>query len=107
MNRIRELRQRMNMTQSEFAELCDVSTVSISRYESGWNMGSIAAQKVAQACHVSIDYVLDKPRTEADQAIVLSDREYTMITNYRKLSDCAQSLIEMIVKGMTEISSSK
>lgn len=58
MNRIVELRTSLNMTQDEFAEYCGVAKVSIARYEGGANVSRANAVKIAEACNVSIGFVL-------------------------------------------------
>ena len=58
MNRVLELRSKMGMTQDDFAALCGVARVSIARYEAGENIGRASAEKIAQACGVSVSFVL-------------------------------------------------
>lgn len=60
MNRVAQLRTSFGpqMTQEAFGEKCGLSRSSIARYESGENVSSIAAKKIAKACNVSRSYVL-------------------------------------------------
>ena len=48
MNNINSLRRSLRMSQAEFAEHCDMSVVSISRYESGAKISRNNAEKIAQ-----------------------------------------------------------
>jgi transcriptional regulator with XRE-family HTH domain len=48
----------LSMTQDEFAEHCNVSRISIARYEAGAEINRSNAVKVASACGVSVEYVL-------------------------------------------------
>lgn len=58
MNNVSVLRQRLNMTQDEFSEYCGVARISIARYEAGAEVSRANAKKIADACSVSIAYVL-------------------------------------------------
>ena len=60
MNRVAQLRTSFGpqMTQEAFGEKCGLSRSSIARYESGENVSSVAAKKIAKACNVSRSYVL-------------------------------------------------
>lgn len=57
MNAIKILRDQRGMTQDQFAELCGISKISITRYESGAPINRKNAQKIAAACKVSIDFI--------------------------------------------------
>ena len=93
MNNVRKLRHNLNMTQSAFAEYCDVSIISISRYEAGESISRRNAEKIAHACHVSIDYVLDqqpdpstREETQTPSGALLSEDENNLIEDYRRIS---------------------
>lgn len=58
MNNVFSLRNRLGMSQDAFAEYCNISRISIARYEAGGNVGRANAEKIASACEVSISYVL-------------------------------------------------
>lgn len=67
MNNVLMLRQSYKMTQDEFSEHCNVSRISIARYESGAEVSRVNAKKIAEACGVSISYVLgEKPPVSTD-----------------------------------------
>jgi transcriptional regulator with XRE-family HTH domain len=56
--RIKELRKNMGLTQKEFAELINVSTVSVSSYETEAKSPSLdMVINIAQKCNVSIDWL--------------------------------------------------
>lgn len=56
--RIKELRISMGLTQKDFAELINVSTVSVSSYETGAKTPSLdMVINIAQKCNVSIDWL--------------------------------------------------
>lgn len=56
--RIKELRTSKQLTQKELAETLNISTVSISSYETGTKTPSLDMVKnIAQKCNVSIDWL--------------------------------------------------
>ena len=91
-NNVRKLRNNLDMTQAAFAEYCDVSIISISRYESGERISARNAEKIANACHVSLDYVLGQekqpPESNIPDAVEydLSKEENQLIEDYRQIS---------------------
>ena len=92
-NNIRNLRYNLNMTQSAFAEYCDVSIISISRYEAGESISRRNAEKIAHACHVSIDYVRNRQtdpslqeEKQTPSGTLLSEDENSLIEDYRRIS---------------------
>ena len=58
MNNVLTLRNMLSMTQDEFAEHCNVSRISIARYEAGAEINRANAMKIARACGVPVEYVL-------------------------------------------------
>lgn len=58
-NRLRELREEKNLTQSEFSKLINVSQVAYSYYEIGKRAIPLDILiKIAQFYNTSIDYIL-------------------------------------------------
>jgi transcriptional regulator with XRE-family HTH domain len=56
---IRDLRISLGLSQSEFAEKCDISRVSVTRYERGITFPDASiVKKIAVACNVSYDYLM-------------------------------------------------
>ena len=68
MNTIIELRTQRGMTQDEFAEYCGVSRISIARYEAGARISTENAERIASACHVSVDWVLGRADPQKKEA---------------------------------------
>ncbi len=58
MNKVLDLRTKLQMTQDEFAEFCGIARISIARYETSGNISRASAEKIAKACGVSVSYVL-------------------------------------------------
>ena len=93
MSIVNDLRRRLGMTQEAFAEFCDVSRVSIARYDAGAPLSRQNAEKIARACDVSIDYLLafDTPeegsvRLSEPAAPLLSEEEQQVLKDFRALS---------------------
>ena len=91
-NNVRKLRNNLDMTQATFAEYCDISIISISRYESGERISARNAEKIANACHVSIEFVLGQekqpPESNTPNTVEydLSKEENQLIEDYRQIS---------------------
>ena len=58
MNNVLQLRTSRLMTQEAFAELCNVSRITIARAELGKDLSFPTANKIAKACNVSVSYVM-------------------------------------------------
>lgn len=68
MNRVYELRDKFSMTQEGFAEFCGISRSSIARYENGGEINRVNAKKIADACNVTIGYVLCEEKKPAAES---------------------------------------
>ena len=83
MNRIEELRKARHMTQYEFAEFCGLSRSSIARYEAGTALNLENAERIANACGVSMDYLLRRDVQEDDRMELLErireDRDFRLL----------------------------
>ncbi len=98
MNNVATLRNILSMTQDEFSEHCDVSRISIARYEAGGEINRKNAVKIASACGVSVAYVLgitDTPSPDSqqfmdDEALAIRER-LRRDPSYRLLFDAAGS----------------
>ena len=77
MNKIFLLREKLHMTQDEFAEYCGIAKISITRYEGGANLSRANAIKIAKACDVSIDYLMG---TETQKEDVPKTREARIVS---------------------------
>ena len=66
MNNVLLLRNQLCMTQDEFAEKCNVSRISIARYEAGAEINRANAVKIAAACGVPVEYVLGVEQQKDD-----------------------------------------
>lgn len=98
MNRVSEIRSKLNMSQEAFAEYCDISRISVARYESGAPLNRENARKIAAACNVSMDYLLymDFPDSSSDvlreknDVLLLSPDEKQLLEEYRAMAPKGQ-----------------
>lgn len=90
MNNVYTLRSAMAMTQDEFAEFCDVSRISIARYETGADINRANAVKIATACGVSVQYVLGvETKNEEPNEILIMRERLRRDPDYRLLFEAA------------------
>ena len=91
MNNVLILRKARAMTQDEFSEYCNVSRISIARYEAGSKVSRENAERIAKACHVSVSYVLGDTQDQGqDEAWAIRER-LRRDPNYRLLFNAADS----------------
>lgn len=93
MSTLSDLRTRLKMSQEAFAEFCDISRVSVARYEAGAPMSRKNAQKISRACGISMDALLDEKPAEtsidslkSEQEGKLSQEETKLISDYRAMT---------------------
>ena len=93
-NNVQRLREQKGLTQERFAELCGISRASIARYEAGEEINRKNAVKIADACEVTVDFVLgidtETPTGPDDLAWVIRERLRRDPT-YRLLFDAADN----------------
>ena len=107
MNSVRTLRKQLHMTQAEFAEYCDVSIVSINRYEAGCGVSSTNAIKIAQACRVPLDTVLSSsPGAQSETCVYTSPEEEDLLANYRILTQKGKQRLQDTLSDLLRIYSS-
>lgn len=105
MNRIRELRERMGMTQKDLAEVLFVEPNTISRYESESITPDIEGFKLmAKNFGTTIDYIVgltDEPWPAVPYAEKqLSDGERILVNGFRKLNEKNKAKVESFLLGM-------
>lgn len=81
--RVRQLRNELNLTQKEFAEGIDLTASALSAYENNTkNPSLIVARKISEKYHISIDWLCG-----------LSDKKSTEdSTKYQKYSELIEAL---------------
>ena len=87
--RLKEMRQRKGITQRELAELCGITDVQLSRYETGKMEPALSnLEAIADQLRVSVDFLLrrtDEPhKNYSDDQ--LDDNERVILETYRRES---------------------
>lgn len=104
MNNVLLLRTIKGMTQYEFADFCGMSRISIARYEAGAEINRANALKIADACGVSISYVLGDQGTGSSPA--LTDTEQRLLVAFRNADDVYKTVaLELLEAHQKEKSS--
>ena len=82
MNRIRELRKAINLTQGDLAKMLNTTTSNVSGWESGkWQPDNESLIKLAEIYNVSVDYLLGREEiTEEERAAGASATKKISIT---------------------------
>lgn len=84
--RLKELRQRHNLSQKEFASILKVSTGTVGNWEVGLREPNFEMLiKIADIFHVSCDYILDRVTDEKDGAgsAAVSESEEELLKEFR------------------------
>ncbi len=94
-NNIRVIRERLGLSQEEFASRCGISRTSIARYERGEAPSASNAKKIADACSVSIDDIMGAPSPsfEIRGYFRLENGEQALLEAYRALTEDQQIMI--------------
>lgn len=94
--KIKELRERLKLSQKEFGELIGVSQKRIGELENKTkNPSAMLLNRIAKALSAPIAYFLDEER-------IISDvEEDILIAHYRRLDDKSKKLAVEIVKILT------
>ena len=100
MSRVTELRHARNMTQDQFAEFCDVSHACIARYDAGAPISRKNAEKIAKACKVSVDYVLEMDANPEEGETMLREGICSLTQEEKKL---VQHYRELTAKGKMRV----
>ena len=99
MNNVLVLRKARAMTQDEFAEFCNISRISIARYEASGNISRAGAEKIAAACGVSVSLVLGDD-SEKKEAPIMSELRASLVDLMMDLSPEEEAQVRAFVAGM-------
>ena len=94
--RIKHLRESLNMSQTELATKIDVSKQTLYKYENDivTNIPSDKIEAIAHALNVSPSYIMDWDIKESDM-----DRAVTFYERYEKASPEIKAAIEALLKA--------
>lgn len=97
-NKLRELREELEIKQSELASLLHISQQAYSAYESGRSLiDIISLQKIAEYFDVPITVFLYEKTNESKTESVTSD-EIILLNNYRQLSKEKRQALLVLLK---------
>jgi len=98
---IRELRNELNLTQKELAEIAKISHRTIQNYENGLTPPSLnIIEKIASALGVSVErlisnYIFDNNTTASEIIEKISDEEYNQKINNLILTDIIFDIVDL------------
>lgn len=101
MNRIKFLREELNMTQQELADKLDGAKSTIAMYEKGNRKPSMEVLiKLSEIFHCSIDYLLCKSDIRNPQQINLDEMDIAFASGIRGLNKQNQETLKNIMEGL-------
>ena len=108
-DRLKKLRQKLNINQKEFAEKIGITAAALSSYENNLKNPSIAvAKRIAEAFNVSIDWLcgLTDKKTYSDEIITYGDviRLFLKLEKKLKLYASSGRYIDIEIKSLPSIS---
>lgn len=105
-NRLRAERERMGLSQTDFAKLADHSRSVQAGYEQGRVMPGGAYLAAIAAAGVDVLYVLTGQRTPSpDGVVVESEEEKRLLENYRAMDQAAKLNIQAVGDSFAQSSS--
>lgn len=97
------LRESKGYTQQQLADLLGLSQQSIQKYETSKSEPDIASLiSIADHFCVSVDYLIDHDPIGEDPNYAISEHEYSLIQNYRKLDVNTRRSIEIILQSLSK-----
>ena len=106
-DRLKSLRNRKGLSQSEFAKQIGVSKSSVNMYERGDREPNFETlEAIADYFNVDLDYLMGKSEIEnrarfvlgvTNAAPILTDDESDLLRKYRRLDDAAKGRIRHMV----------
>ena len=101
MNRIKFLREELNMTQQELADKLDGAKSTIAMYEKGNRKPSMEVLiKLSEIFHCRIDYLLCKSDIRNPQQINLDEMDIAFASGIRGLNKQNQETLKNIMDGL-------
>lgn len=112
-NRVRQLRQFLNISQEEFGKRIGITKSSVSNFEKGTrNMSEQTIKSICREFNVSIawlkegigDMFTDLPETILDQLVEeyhLDDFDKELIKKYLDLTDSEREVIKKYIKSLS------
>lgn len=96
MNKIKDLRQKNGMKQSELARLLNCAATAVSNYETGYR--SLDVETIHALCDIfgcTADYLLGRSEQLTPE---LSDEEARLIAGFREADEDARAMVRLALK---------
>lgn len=100
MNRLRDIRMENRMNQADLAKLLNVSSMTVSRYESGGS--DIDSTTVCKLCEIfgcTADYLLGRSSLPTAE---LSEEESRLLQAYRRGDDRARDMVKLALEPFVQ-----
>ena len=100
LNRIKQLRQKYKMTQSELAQILKCSNTAISNYEVG--LRDLDSETVCKLCDIFLctaDYLLGRSSLPTAE---LSEEESRLLQAYRRGDDRAKDMVKLALEPFVQ-----
>lgn len=101
MNRIKILREELNMTQQELADKLDGAKSTVAMYENGSRKPSMEVLlKLSEIFNCSIDYLLCKTDTRNPEKINIDEAEVSFLTGVKGLNETNKMIIKNTLEAL-------
>lgn len=102
-NNLKILRESKGYTQQQLSEMIGVSQQTLQKYEAQIHEPDIESlKKLADIFGVSVDYLIDHNALGSDPNYAISENEFLIIENYRKLDKDTKDDIEHIITKLAQ-----
>ena len=101
--RLRELREKKKVSQSEVANFLGIERTTYTAYESGKSRPVRCLNELAQYYNVSVDYILglsEYPLPKEIRFDSLADREKGLLMNYWELNEAGKQKVDGYVTDL-------
>ena len=100
---LKVLRESKGYTQLQLATILGVSQQTIQKYETNKSEPDIASLiTIDDHFNVSVDYLIDHSPTGTDPHHAITEREYHLIEQYRKLDPSTRKSLDTILKELSK-----
>lgn len=105
-NRIKKLREELNLTQDELAKLLNTTKQTISKYEKGivTNIPSDRIEELAKILHSTPEYILGWNNNEK---LTVHGLEKDLVISYRKADELDKAIVRRTLKLDNDVTNQK
>lgn len=105
-NRIKKLREELNLTQDELAKLLNTTKQTISKYEKGivTNIPSDRIEELAKILHSTPEYILGWNNNDK---LTVYGLEKDLVISYRKADELDKAIVRRTLKLDNDVTNQK